>query len=656
MIYKIKIILLPILILVTLTTLANAREYPLRDAAGRGDIDTVKMLLDKGYDVNTSDRNGYTALHLAASSGKTEIVKLLLSKGAFVDAKQFAGYTPLIEAAFGGHRETVKALIEGGANTDMAIARLESYPSHYSDAYKAKAAIKLIEKVIPKEATIATTQSISKEDLKTILKAAVEEAAKGHREDLQNTSAVASDTIKSNVSPHDSIEDLPTRLNTTQEKRTALVIGNSMYSSGPLRSPVNDATDMANALKRLGFKVNLKKNANLETMEGAIEDFGNELKRGGVGLFYYAGHGVQVNGTNYLLPIGAKINKESDVKYQAVDANKILDEMANTNNGLNIVMLDACRDNPFARSFRNATRGLAVVSSAPSGTFISYSTSPGNVARDGDGRNSPYTAALLKYIGEPGLSINEVFIKVRQNVRKSTGQTPWELSSLEGNFYFNQGQAVKIAEKKSATAGKDEVKEESSADLETEQQKIAAQREKLKQERELVEQRKALAEEQQKLEEEKKKLAMAQRPSVSAVKEIRRDGRFIAYDNGTVLDTKTNLMWAANDNGKEINWKDAKSYCESYRGGGYTDWRMPTQDELAGLYDSSITQINESNPRKPLHLTELIKATSCCPWANYIRGSEAASFNLIFGTRIWDDHSHQFSIIIHRALPVRFVK
>jgi uncharacterized caspase-like protein len=113
------------------------------------------------------------------------------------------------------------------------------------------------------------------------------------------------------------------------EQRIALVIGNSAYSSGPLKNPVNDATDMAATLKKLGFKVVLKKNANLETMEGAIEDFGNLLKKGGVGLFYYAGHGVQVNGVNYLIPIGAKVNKESDVRYKAVNAGQILDEMAN---------------------------------------------------------------------------------------------------------------------------------------------------------------------------------------------------------------------------------------------------------------------------------------------------------------------------------------
>ena len=232
------------------------------------------------------------------------------------------------------------------------------------------------------------------------------------------------------------IPTLPGIVTAAQEIRTALVIGNSAYSSGPLKNPANDAADMATMLKNLGFSVTLNENCSLQEMDEAIEAFGNRLKRGGVGLFYYAGHGVQVNGTNYLLPIGAKINKETDVKYQAVDANKILDEMATANNGLNIVILDACRDNPFALSFRNAARGLAIVSSAPSGTFISYSTSPGNVARDGAGRNSPYTAALLEYMQAPGLTINDVFVNVRAKVKKETGQVPWELSSLEGRFYF----------------------------------------------------------------------------------------------------------------------------------------------------------------------------------------------------------------------------
>ncbi len=193
-----------------------------------------------------------------------------------------------------------------------------------------------------------------------------------------------------------------------------------------------------------------------------IADFGNRLKRGGVGLFYYAGHGLQANGVNYLIPVGARIEKESDVKYETVDAGRILDEMANANNGLNIVILDACRDNPYSRSFRSASRGLAIVNTAPVGTFISYSTGPGSVARDGDGRNSPYTAALLQFMKRPGLTIEDVFKGVRQRLRKETGQVPWELSSLEGKFFFipeNGGKSAAKAGDASAPAIQSEMEE-----------------------------------------------------------------------------------------------------------------------------------------------------------------------------------------------------
>jgi uncharacterized caspase-like protein len=451
-------------------------------------------------------------------------------------------------------------------------------------------------------------------------------------------------------------------------RRVALVIGNSAYSSGPLKNPVNDAADMAAILKKLGFSVTLKKDAGLQEMDEAIETFGNLLKRGGVGLFYYAGHGVQVNGTNYLLPVGAKISKESDVKYQAVDANKILDEMAAANNGLNIVMLDACRDNPFARSFRNAARGLAIVSSAPSGTFISYSTSPGNVARDGDGRNSPYTTALLQYMQAPGLTISDVFIHVRTKVRKETGQVPWELSSLEGQFYFLPGPPGKSAAE--VPSGRATMESEESAvstaaataELDDESRKLEDEDRKLEKERALLEKMKALKDKRQKIEEGKAALeaekgtilAMGKLPPAPTANEIKRDGRFIAYDNGTVLDTQTNLMWAAKDNGRDINWGNAKSYCENYRGGGYTDWRMPTLEELAGLYDADkaynsdcILLFNGWD----LHLTELIRLTCYAPWASETRGSEIATFIFFRGQRHW--YPQSFDGHHSRALPVR---
>jgi len=232
---------------------------------------------------------------------------------------------------------------------------------------------------------------------------------------------------------------LPATSYAAPELRTALVIGNGQYADGRLKNPVNDATDMAATLQRLGFTVILKKDARQQEMEEAIRDFGNRLKRGGAGLFFYAGHGIQISGRNYLIPIGARIEREMDAKYKAIDAEMILDEMANAGNPLNIVILDACRDNPLGRSLRSAGRGLAIISEAPQGTFITYSTSPGKTAADGTGRNSPYTAALLQTIAEPGVPIEQVFKKVRQRLSRETGnkQIPWEVSSLQGDFYFN---------------------------------------------------------------------------------------------------------------------------------------------------------------------------------------------------------------------------
>ena len=135
----------------------------------------------------------------------------------------------------------------------------------------------------------------------------------------------------------------------------------------------------------------------------------------------------------------------------------------------------------------------------------------------------------------------------------------------------------------------------------------------------------------------------------ASAREIKRDGRFIAYDNGTVKDTKTVLMWASKDNGEDINWNDAKRYCENYRGGGYTDWRMPTQEELAGLYDES-ESYRATQKTYNVNLTKLIELSSCCPWAYEKRGSKAAYFRFTSGKRIWSHQSYSGNF---RALPVR---
>jgi formylglycine-generating enzyme required for sulfatase activity/uncharacterized caspase-like protein len=225
---------------------------------------------------------------------------------------------------------------------------------------------------------------------------------------------------------------------TSTEKRIALVIGNASYSVSPLTNPVNDARDIAAALRGVGFDVTLRENINQRQMVEEILAFGKKLRSGGVGLFYFAGHGIQVGGRNFLVPIGAKIEREEDVEFEAVDAGRVLAELAKADNNLNIIVLDACRNNPFARSFRSASQGLAYMS-APSGTVVAYSTAPGSVASDGAGRNGLYTEELLKNIRQPGLRIEDVFKRVRVGVRSKTSgnQVPWESVSLEGDFYFS---------------------------------------------------------------------------------------------------------------------------------------------------------------------------------------------------------------------------
>jgi uncharacterized caspase-like protein len=163
------------------------------------------------------------------------------------------------------------------------------------------------------------------------------------------------------------------------EKRVALVIGNGAYHDSPLRNPVNDARLMSATLKSLGFKVLTGENLNQKEMKRIIREFGQQIKSSGVGLFYYAGHGIQSNGRNYLIPIGADITKEQDIELEALDAGYALAEMEAAQNRMNIVILDACRNNPFGRSYRSANRGLAQMT-APSGTFIAYATAPGSVA------------------------------------------------------------------------------------------------------------------------------------------------------------------------------------------------------------------------------------------------------------------------------------
>jgi hypothetical protein len=219
------------------------------------------------------------------------------------------------------------------------------------------------------------------------------------------------------------------------EQRTALVVGNANYSFGPLANPDSDASDMAEALRGAGFEVILQLDADRPALAGAIGKFGARLKeKKGVGLFYFAGHGVQIGGENYLVPVGKAYQDEKDLQNRAIKASSVTEIMAAAGTSLNIVVLDACRDNALGNS---KIHGLSRMDSSAQ-LFVSFSTSPGTVALDGTGRNSPYTKYLKQAIMTPDIPLEEAFKRTLKGVYQETAgqQTPWISSSFFGDFIF----------------------------------------------------------------------------------------------------------------------------------------------------------------------------------------------------------------------------
>ncbi|MDP1733498.1 MAG: caspase family protein [Sulfuritalea sp.] len=234
----------------------------------------------------------------------------------------------------------------------------------------------------------------------------------------------------------------PTRTLTVaaaQEKggRVAIVIGNSNYPSGALTNPKNDATVMAGALKKLGFDVELKLDATKADIDGMLRRFSGKAEKATVAALFYAGHGIQVGGSNYLVPIDANPRSEKDLKRDMVRMDDVIDDMGDAR--VKLVFFDACRDNPLSRSFsRGAARGMAAPVEA-TGTLISFATKHGNTAADGDGKHSPYTNALLAALENPaGVEIEQLLRRVQQGVKAETKgqQEPWRYGSLDGDFYF----------------------------------------------------------------------------------------------------------------------------------------------------------------------------------------------------------------------------
>ncbi len=233
--------------------------------------------------------------------------------------------------------------------------------------------------------------------------------------------------------------------------RIALIIGNSAYPGNmALANPSNDAKDMAETLRNMGFGVIEIRDASREQITSGIERANKALSgKQGIGMLFYAGHGLQLDWHNFMVPIDAKLNTAADVPKQTVDIEAVMNTFKSAGNRMNIVVLDACRDNPFADGKTSTGKGLAPLD-APTGTFLAYATAPGNVAQDGDGKNGLYTGFLLQELQKPSASIENVFKRVRFAVRKASNgaQIPWETTSLEDDFVFNSGikKTVKLTE------------------------------------------------------------------------------------------------------------------------------------------------------------------------------------------------------------------
>jgi uncharacterized caspase-like protein len=404
------------------------------------------------------------------------------------------------------------------------------------------------------------------------------------------------------------------------EQRVALLIGNSDYAhGGSLANPVNDVQAMKTALEGLGFTVFKYENCTQKAMKRAMDEFGGKLKGKDVGLFFYAGHGVQVKGHNYLIPIDAKLDNENDAEYDCVRADRVLAKMESAGSRTNIVILDACRDNPFERSWHRGTEGVGLAfMNAPSGSLIAYSTAPGKTALDGQGKNSPYTAALLEHLNTPNITVIEMFQGVRSAViaRSENKQIPWESTSLRGNFYF-------------LTKGGDNRFSQDQARLERERREFEVVKAEFE--------RKQREAQSQKVE----VASVPQKPSYSqpssTSNEIGRDGIYVAYANGVVRDTSTGLEWKVGPN-RDTNWNEACSWVRSLG----EDWRMPTLDELEPLYQKGKGDRN---------MTSLLKTTGWYVWSGEEKGSSNSRLlDFIWGHR--SSNPRRFSAN-YRAFAVR---
>ena len=406
-----------------------------------------------------------------------------------------------------------------------------------------------------------------------------------------------------------------------QEGRVALVIGNANYAGAQaLKNPVNDAHDVKVSLEKDGFEVFYLENANRRLMIRTIDRFLKRLDSAGIGLVYYAGHGVEVNGENFLIPVDSDIESETDIKYESISMNRLIEDMQMTRSRLNILVIDACRDNPYKGIKRGGGGGLANVEAE--GFFIAFATSPGKTANDGDGNHGLFTQYFLKYIDKEGMPLREVFHNVRQEVYKKSHkqQLPLVRNGIgQGDFYFvlpkidDKDSSQKTQKPKQTKSSYTIVQDENSGYslkvdtypedasiyitniipkyhdgiiLDPGEYRIKVVREGYKTKVAKIE----LYSDMNifiQLDKKVKKTAYVKPKQSSFVAKKHHKKQTLEVMDGYIYDPNTKLAWQD----EEINetfwdsWHYSKKYCSELTLGGYRDWRLPTIKELFSIVD-----------------------------------------------------------------------
>jgi hypothetical protein len=330
----------------------------------------------------------------------------------------------------------------------------------------------------------------------------------------------------------------------TASNRVALVFGNGTYDSiGDLDNPTNDSRDVREKLEDLDFQVFYLENGTLEQMEAKLYEFEKSFSKDTVALFYYAGHGVENGGENFLIAKDSVVNSKADLKYRTFRLNRLLEGFNVSENKLNVAILDACRDNPF-RNLRNTGKGLATAGAT--GTLIAYATASGETAEDGTGENGLFTKHLLNHIDRSDVELEQMFKDVGTDVSKESKgtQNPWRNSSISGNFYLRgdgNGESDEVRKLKEQLAESERKRKEAEAELKT----------------------------------------VTSRETRAGTLQKETDSYRIYKD--VFVDKKTNLMWQKNGDGKKYTWQEAMRYCESLNLSGYSGWRLPNRDEAKSL-------------------------------------------------------------------------